>query len=431
MTKMNRRTVLQGAVAGAAMLPTAALRAAPASVPIKGAGLANDEVYWAQIAAQYDVTDAVIQLENGNWGMMPRPVLAAYQDCVAKVNRETSYYARRGMGADLGEAHARLATFLGVEREEIVLTRNATEALKALIGGYNRIKAGQAALYADLDYDSMQASLEASMARRGARTIKISLPEPASYQNVIDAYIQAFETHPDIKLVLLTHISHRTGLKIPVREISVLARERGIDVIVDAAHSLGQVEFDIAGLGADFVGINLHKWMGAPLGVGAAYIREGRVSAIDPDMADETPGSGSIRSRVHTGTVDFAATLTLPAALDFQAKIGASARAARLKALRNGWVNQLRDLPGIELLTPDDPRMHGGITSFRLAGRTSEAQNKALAATLLARFGIFTVHRTGLASGACVRVTPGLFNSMADVNALAVALRQIANTKVF
>ncbi|WP_415178429.1 aminotransferase class V-fold PLP-dependent enzyme [Parasphingorhabdus sp.] len=422
---MNRRTVLQGAVAGAAMLPTATLRAAPASAPIKGAGQASDEAYWAQIAAQYDVTDAVIQLENGNWGMMSRPVLAAYQQCVARVNRESSYYARRGMGADLGAAHARLASFLGVEREEIVLTRNATEALKALIGGYNRIKPGQAALYADLDYDSMQASLEASMARRGARTIKIALPEPATYQNVIDAYAQAFETHPDIKLVLLTHISHRTGLKIPVREISALAQERGIDIIVDAAHSLGQVELDIAGLGADFVGINLHKWMGAPLGVGAAYIRKGRVSAIDPDIADEVPGSGSIRSRVHTGTVDFAATLTLPAALDFQATIGAAAKTARLQALRDRWVGQLRDLPGIEVLTPDDPRMHGGITSFRLSGRTSEAENKALAATLLDRFGIFTVHRTGLASGACVRATPALFNSMADVDALAAALKQI------
>ena len=426
MTVINRRTVLQGAVAGAAMLPVTALRAAPAPAPVRAGGVAGDEAYWAEIAAQYDVTGAVIQLENGNWGMMSRPVLAAYQQMVAKVNRDSSFYARRGMGADMAVVQDRLAGFLGVERDEIVLTRNATEALKALIGGYNQIRPEQAALYADLDYDSMQASLESAMTRRGARTIRIALPEPATWQNVIDAYAQAFEAHPEIKLVLLTHISHRTGLKIPVREIAALARERGIDVIVDAAHSLGQVDFEIAGLGADFVGLNLHKWMGAPLGVGAAYIRKGRVSAIDPDIADENPDSGSIRSRVHTGTVDYAASLTLPAARDFQARIGAPAREARLRALRDRWVGQLRDLPGIQVLTPDDPRMHGGITSFRLAGRTSEAGNRALAATLLDRFGIFTVHRTGLASGASVRVTPALFNSMADVDALADALRQIA-----
>jgi selenocysteine lyase/cysteine desulfurase len=206
-----------------------------------------------------------------------------------------------------------------------------------------------------------------------------------------------------------------------------LARERGIDVIVDAAHSLGQVEFELGDLGADFIGINLHKWMGAPLGVGAAYIRKGRLSAIDPDIADEEPGSGLIRSRVHTGTVDFAAILTLPAALDFQATIGPSARAGRLQALRNRWVGQVRDICDINVLTPDDPRMHGGITSFRLSGRTSEAENIALARILLDRFGIFTVHRTGLSSGACVRVTPALFNSMAELDALADALSMISS----
>jgi selenocysteine lyase/cysteine desulfurase len=418
---------MQRAAAGAAVLATKTMPTAVLASPVSGVALAEDEEYWANIAAQYDVTAAVIQLENGNWGMMSRPVLAAYQAAVAKVNRESSFYARRGMGADLESALDQLVEFLGVDRDEIVLTRNATEALKALIGGYNQIGVGQVALYADLDYDSMQASMVASMARRGARTIKLSLPEPATYQNVIDAYVEAFESYPDIKLVLLTHISHRTGLKIPVREISALARERGIDVIVDAAHSLGQVEFELGDLGADFIGINLHKWMGAPLGVGAAYIRKGRLSAIDPDIADEEPGSGLIRSRVHTGTVDFAAILTLPAALDFQATIGPSARAGRLQALRNRWVGQVRDICDINVLTPDDPRMHGGITSFRLSGRTSEAENIALARILLDRFGIFTVHRTGLSSGACVRVTPALFNSMAELDALADALSMISS----
>jgi selenocysteine lyase/cysteine desulfurase len=422
---LNRRNILQGVVAGALTLPSSRLRAGTAA-PGGGAYTASDEAYWARIAEQYDVTDAVIQLENGNWGIMSRPVLAAYQQAVARVNRDNSYYARRTMNGDLSKVHERLCTFLGVERDEIVLTRNATEALKALIGGYNRIGPGEAALYADLDYGSMQASLVAGMARRGARTIKIALPEPATYQNVIDSYEQAFDSWPEIRLVLLTHVSHRTGLLIPVAEIAAMARARGIDVIVDAAHSLGQVDFALPALGADFAGLNLHKWMGAPLGVGAAYIRKGRVDSIDPDIADEYPDSDSIRSRVHTGTTDFAAVLTLPEALEFQSSIGSRRRARRLIDLRDRWVRQVRDLPGIEVLTPDDRRMHAGITSFRLVGHVSEAENRDLAQTLLDRFNIFTVYRTGLASGACVRVTPALFNSMDDADALASALQLLA-----
>lgn len=415
---VSRRMVLGGAAAGLAAQ----------ALPLRASLTAQEDeaMYWAKIAAQYDVTREVIQLENGNWGMMARPVLKAYQRHVARVNRDTSFYARRGMGSDLARVREQVAGFLGVDVEEIVFTRNATEALKALIGGYNRIKPGEAALISDLDYDSMQDSMVAAMATRRADVIRIALPEPATYDNVLAAYRDAFDAHPHLRLVLLTHVSHRTGLQIPVREIVAMARERGIDAIVDAAHSLGQVDFTLPDLHADFVGLNLHKWMGAPLGVGAAYIRRERIASVDPDMADGDSLSGEITSRVHTGTVDYAALLTVPEALRFQAEITAPRRAARLQALRNRWVEEVRRYDAIQVMTPDDPRMHAGITSFRLRGRTSTNDNRALAARLLDKHGIFTVLRTGLASGACVRVTPALFNSMADVEALAAALASIA-----
>lgn len=415
---VSRRMVLGGAAAGLAAQ----------ALPLRASLTAQEDeaMYWAKIAAQYDVTREVIQLENGNWGMMARPVLKAYQRHVARVNRDTSFYARRGMGSDLARVREQVAEFLGVDVEEIVFTRNATEALKALIGGYNRIKPGEAALISDLDYDSMQDSMVAAMTTRRADVIRIALPEPATYDNVLAAYRDAFDAHPHLRLVLLTHVSHRTGLQIPVREIVAMARERGIDAIVDAAHSLGQVDFTLPDLDADFVGLNLHKWMGAPLGVGAAYIRRERIASVDPDMADGDRLSDEITSRVHTGTVDYAALLTVPEALRFQAEITAPRRAARLQALRNRWVEEVRRYDAIQVMTPDDPRMHAGITSFRLRGRTSTNDNRALAARLLDKYGIFTVLRTGLASGACVRVTPALFNSMADVEALAAALTSIA-----
>lgn len=421
---IDRRTLLKGAAALAAA-PGSPAWAIPVAVPSADAG-SDDEAYWAGIAAQYDATDAVIQLENGNWGMMARPVLAHYQQQVARVNRDTSFYARRGMGTDLAAVRKRLADDLGVDPGEIVFTRNATEALKALIGGYNRIGTGSAVLLADLDYDSMQISLINAARRRGARVVRINLPEPAAHASVLAAYDDALAANPDLRLVLLTHISHRTGLMLPVRAIADLARARGIDTIVDAAHSLGQVDYRLPDLGTDFAGFNLHKWIGAPLGVGAMYIRSGRLDAIDPDIAEDAAQLGSITSRVHTGTVDMAALLTLPAALDFQKAIGGVARERRLRALRDRWVRQVRHHPDIAVLTPDDARMHGAITSFRVRGRTSDTDNRAVSQELLDQHGIFTVHRGGVAGGSCVRVTPALCNSFADVDALAIALLELA-----
>jgi len=409
--EIDRRTLL-----GAAAVPFAA-------GPIAAAAATDD---WERIAREYDVTREVIQLEHGNWGMMARPVLAAYRAHVERVNRDTSYYARRTMVPDLAAAQAAAAGAMGVSPDEFLFTRNATEALKALILQYNRLKPGDAVLYADLDYDSMQASMESLARLRGVRVIKIALPEPATRQSVIDTYRAAFDANPAIKMVLLTHLSHRTGLVLPIAEIATLARERGIDSIVDAAHSVGQLDFHLPDLKADFVGINLHKWIGAPLGVGAIYIRKDRIGAIDPDPAAEAPVGNDMLSRVHTGTPDYSAQLTVPAALAFQASIGAARRAARLRALRDRWVRQVISLPKVQILTPEDPTMHGAITSFRLRGRTSHEDNVALAKTLLDKHRIFTVHRDGLASGSCVRVTPALATRMSDCDALAAAIHALA-----
>lgn len=414
---IDRRALLAGGMA--ATLPLPARAGAPAHPA------PDDEAFWATVAAEYDVPQDVIQLENGNWGAMPRPVRCAYEQAVARVNRDTSYYARRGMLADLAAARIAVAAELGVPANEIAFTRNATEALKALILGYNRLTAGDAILYADLDYDSMQACMESLGPRRGVRVRRIALPEPATRASLIDAYAQAMADEPRLKLILLTHLSHRTGLVIPVREIAAMARARGIDVIVDAAHSWQQLDFALPDLDCDFVGLNGHKWLGAPLGIGILHIRKGALSRIDRDPAEDASGPDTVMARIHTGTLDYASWLTVPAALAFQHRIDRAARAARLRALRDRWVRQVRAIPGIEILTPDDPTLHGAITSFRVQGITSSQANAAISQRLLEQHRIFAVHRTGAANGACVRVTPSLFNSASDVDYLAKTLSSL------
>lgn len=428
-TALTRRSAL-GAVGGA-LLPGVGAQAGALAAGLEPRSsvstgeTARDAAFWRAVASHYEVADEFLNLENGNWGLMARPVLAEYERQTERVNRLNSYYARREFGAEIASVRRRIAQTLGVSPEEIALTRGATEALQALIGGYNRLRPGDEVMYSDLDYTSMQYAMNWLRERRGAGVVTVALPEPASHQNVIDVYERGLKANPRVRLLLLTHLSHRTGLVVPVREIAAMARARGVDVIVDAAHSWGQMDFKAPDLGADFIGFNLHKWMGAPLGVGVLYIRRERLADIDRYMADEDAPPDSIGSRVHTGTSNFAAFLSVPAALDFHEQVGPANKAARLRRLRNLWVEPLRDRRELEILTPDDPRMHAGITAFRLTGRPGVADNIALSRTLLDGFGIFTVHRSGLASGACVRATPALYNSEAEVARLARALGQI------
>ena len=387
--------------------------------------VARDETFWKRVALRYRVKDGVTNMEAGYFGMMAKPVLDAYHRNIDRVNRDSSFHARREFPALSQQVRERVAAFIGAKPTEITFSRNATEALQALISQYNKVGRNDTIMYADLDYNAMQYAMDALSARTGATLAKLDIPEPASHDAILAAYTKALDAHPKTKLLLLTHCNNKTGLLLPVRDIVAIARPRGIDVVVDAAHSFGQVPLTMAQLDADFVGLNLHKWIGAPVGVGAMYIRENKLSAIDRAHGD--PGSlQTIESRLHTGTSNFASILTVTDALDFQATIGVDKKAARLRYLRDRWVGAVRHVPGVDILTPDDPSLVGAITGFRLHGRGTRDANRAITKALLDEFGIFTFYRTGLAKGDCVRVTPALYNNVADADKLARALKTIA-----
>jgi len=423
--QISRRGMLGGTAATLMMARSAGAQNGSSPIPSfarTGDSIAQDRAFWQQIASHYDVDRTMANLENGYWGIMSRPVLAEYVRQTEKINQQNTAYARTTFGADSDAVVGALAGVAGVGTDEIAITRGATEALQNLIVNYNRLQSGDSVLYADLDYDSMQFAMEWLKDRRGVGVVKIALPESATRQAILDAYAKAISETPRLRLILLTHLSHRTGLVIPVKEIAAMAREKNIDVILDAAHSWGQLDFAIADLGVDFIGFNLHKWIGAPVGLGFLYIRKGRLDAIDRHYGDGSFASNDIRTRVHTGTSNFAAVLTLPFALKFHAAIGTPAKAARLRFLRDRWVEQARALPNIEVLTPDAPGLAGGITSFRVKDKGSREDNNALVAALRDRHKVLTVRRDGVTRGQCIRVSPALYTTEDEVDRFVAAL---------
>jgi selenocysteine lyase/cysteine desulfurase len=412
-----------------------ALAASTGTVLTTGYGLANaqpltavspsDEKFWGNVASQYQVSPDIVNLENGYYGIMTKSVLAEYQRNIEKLNLDNSLYLRTAYDDDMAAVAAQIAKLAGVLPEEIAITRGATEALQNLITNYKLLKPGDVAMYSDLDYDSMQYAMTYLKDRRGANVVTINMPEPATKQGILDAYAAAFAANPKTKLLLLTHISHRTGLVMPIAEISAMAKAKNIDVIVDAAHSWGQMDFNIPDLKVDFAGFNLHKWMGAPLGVGFLYIRKNRLADMDLAFADDDWGATDIRSRVHSGTTNTANVMTVPAALALHTSLGAANKQARLRYLRDYWVSKVKGFKGMNILTPDDAGSYGALTSFRLTGKVSKADNVAIAKELRDKYKIFTVRRGGVAAGNCVRVTTALFTKPSDLDRLVAALKNI------
>jgi selenocysteine lyase/cysteine desulfurase len=385
---------------------------------------ARDEAFWQTFADRYDVEPGPLNLENGYFGRMSRTVVEEYQRNIELINRSNSVYVRQRFEQDDSlKIRAQLARLIGVPADSIALTRNASEGLQSLIRNYNRLQPGDQVLFCDLEYDTVKGAMRWLARNRGVEVIEIEHTHPATFDGLLNTYREAFAKYPRLKLMALTHVTHRTGLVMPVQAIAAAAKEHGIDVILDGAHALGQIEFDLTDLGIYFAGFNLHKWIGAPLTLGFIYIAPERLADIDPDMGEMHYPPTDIRARTSYSTPNIPALLTLPLVLEEHwAMGGAGAKGARLNYLRNLWVREVRELPGIEVLTPDDPRLYCGITSMRF---TQQADQQVIVERLLNDYNLFTVVRSGAACGPCIRVTPGLTSTADHMQQLITALKEL------
>jgi selenocysteine lyase/cysteine desulfurase len=270
----------------------------------------------------------------------------------------------------------------------------------------------------------MIASMDWLGDHRGAQVVKFDMPEPATTANILSAYEDVLKRTPNAKLLLVTQVSNRTGLVTPVKEIVAMARAKGVDTVVDIAHGVACLDFQIADLGCDFAGWSVHKWTAAPLGTGAMYIRKSRIDDIDIAYDNHEIPPHDITARVPPGTVNFAALLTIPSAVEFHYAVGAAAKEKHLRSMRDQWVDKVRDLPNVEVCVPDDPARYCAITSFRLRDMKTNAQAQQLQKVLFDKYRVHTVWRKGVAKGPVIRVTPALYNTQADTTALAEALRK-------
>ncbi|MEO5945320.1 MAG: aminotransferase class V-fold PLP-dependent enzyme [Chitinophagaceae bacterium] len=247
-------------------------------------GAPDDEKFWKRIAKKYyDTPKDYINLENGYYGMQPKPVLQAFQKNIEKANKQGARFARKEYPAIAANVKKELATYLNVSDEEIIITRNATEALNIAIQGYP-FTPGDEVLLNQLDYFSMIETFQ-QLEKRGQLTIKaFDMPLlPSTEEEIVEVYKQ--QLTPKTKVILLTHVSNINGLIVPIAKIAAMARQRGIDIICDSAHALGHLPFSLPDLGACYVGLNLHKWIGNPVGAGVLYIKKKELPVPKPCLA--------------------------------------------------------------------------------------------------------------------------------------------------
>jgi len=381
----------------------------------------DNETFWAGVRAHYALTPDFINLENGYFGMPASPVRAALHRYQDEVDLGNAFFLRTLWPHRLARVKEALAAFLAVASDEILITRSAVESLNILLQGYP-FAAGDGIVLARHDYDSAHDIVGMLADRKGIIPAVVDVPlEPGSDADIVNLYAAALGQHT--RVLLLTHIVHRTGQVMPVRAIADMARARGVDVIVDGAHSLAQLDYTMPDLGVQFGAFNLHKWVGAPLGTGLLYVARERVADIAPLFGDVSHARDDIDKLGHVGVVPPAPIMAVEDALAFHASIGAANKEARLRWLARRWMDAVRGLPRVRVFTPQDPRRYCALGAFGIDGMPAAE----VARELMEEHRIFTVVRQA-GEHEVVRVTPHLYTSAAEVDLLVSAIRALART---
>lgn len=380
----------------------------------------GDAAWWRQIASFYPAPpDTLVNLEHGYFGAMASPVQAAYEQGIRYANERLSPFVRgEFVSTHVALLRARIAQLINAQPHEILLTRSGTESMQVLIGQYHALEPGDTVLWSNLDYPATRMAMRWLQQRRGVVPVEIRLDLPISQDELVARYAAAMRQALKPKLLLLSQVYPSNGQQVPVGEIVALAREQGIDVLLDSAHALGQVAVDVQAPGVDFAGFNLHKWIGAPPGLGFVYIRASQLHKIEPHFGDVDYPADDIRGRLHAGMPPLGAILAAPAALDFHASVGGMpAKAARLAWLRTYWVERVAQLPGLRLLSPREAAQGTALVAFAIDGMSARQLQQAL----LQRFRIFTVERN-IGHADIVRATVAITTQTSELDQLVAAL---------
>ena len=390
------------------------------SFPLLAVGAVRDEAWWRQVAALYPAPPGdLVNLEHGYFGAMAAPVQAAFEQAVRHANEQLSPFVRGAFTRQhVDILRARIAALIQAQPHEILLTRSGTESMQVLITQYHGLAPGDTVLWSNLDYPAMRTAMRWLAQRRGVTSTQVTLDLPVSDDEIIARYAQAMRAASRPKLLLLSQVTPANGQQMPVRELTALAREHGIDVLLDSAHALGQVDVDVQAMGVDFAGFNLHKWLGAPAGLGVVYIRASQLHKIEPHCGDDDYPLDDIRSRLHMGMPPIGAILAAPAAFDFHERLGGTpAKTERLAWLRNYWVSRAAQLPGVRLLSPLDAARGTALVAFAVDGMEAGALQQAL----LNRFGVFSVQRN-IGDMDVVRATVAITTTTGELDRLVAAL---------
>lgn len=379
--------------------------------------LATDEDFWAMIQQAFTVNSNLINLNNGGVAPAPKSVQDAVERYARLSNEAPSYYMWRILDQGREPLRKKLAALAGVSPEELALHRNASEALETAIFGL-RLRQGDEVILCKQDYPNMINAWKQREKRDGIKLVWLNFEFPMENKEaIINRYIGAIT--PATRVIHLTHIINWMGQIMPAKEIVREAHNRNVEVVLDAAHSFGHIQYDVADIGCDYFGTSLHKWISAPIGTGLMIVKKEKIKNLYPLFAAGDPESEDIRKFENLGTRPFHIEQATGQAIQFHQMIGGERKHKRLHYLKNYWASKANAIPGVRVATSLDPAYGCAIGLLQVEGKTPAQVDSFL-------FEKYKIHTTGInwENIVGVRITPNVYTLPADLDVLVEGIEK-------
>lgn len=423
---MNRRNFFQFAAgtAAVALQDNAIERVSAAASATKGRPpeeVATDEDFWIEVRNSFSIDRNIVNLNNGYCSPSPRTVQDAMRRYLDYSDTGPWHTMINVLERQAEMVRKRIAAAAGCDAEEIAITRNSSESLENAQYGVD-LHRGDEVLTTNQDYPRMLTTFRQRERREGIvlKTISFPVPPPS-----MDDLYQRFEkaVTPKTKLILVCHITNRTGQIFPVKRICEMAHARNIPVIVDGAHAFSQFPYKISDLDCDYYGVSLHKWTYAPVGTGFLYVRKSRIASTWSMMASDAKQADDIRKFEEIGTHPAANHNAISEALIFNENLGIDRKAARLRYLRDRWATRLAQNPKCKILHSLDPAQSCGIGFLAFNGVDAAKIHDAL----WSKHNILTA-MMGHEEYTGLRITPNVYSTVRDIDLFAETVeREVRN----
>ena len=321
----------------------------------------------------FDADRTVTNLNNGGVSPAPSHVLEEIIRDLRFSNELPAHHMWQVLEPRIETVRRALALQFGCDAEELAITRNASEGMETLILGLDLKPATRSSSPIRITHGCSRRGTGAR--REGIVVKRVSFPTPlSSPAQFVERIGQAITAAT--RAIEFPHIINSTGQILPVRDVVHLARDRGIPVFVDGAHSFAHFPFTRDQLDCDYFATSLHKWLLAPIGTGFLYVRKARIKTIWPLMAAAADMNENVRKYEEIGTHPAANHNAIAAALAFHQSIGDLRKAARLRYLRDRWALPLQQSSNrVTIWTRlDDDNASCGIALVGIKGLARQAQ---------------------------------------------------------